>query len=48
MDKVYQELLKRIRTLEEENVKMEQKVFDQEDEMRNKVEQINKSQNDMT
>jgi hypothetical protein len=43
MDKVYQELLKRIRTLEEENVKMEQKVFDQEDEMRNKVEQINKS-----
>jgi len=48
MDKVYQELLKRIRTLEEENVKMEQKVFDQEDEMRNKVEQINKSMNDMT
>jgi hypothetical protein len=43
MDKVYQELLKRIRTLEEENVKMEQKVFEQEDEMRNKVEQINKS-----
>lgn len=48
MDKVYQELLKRIRSLEEENVKMEQKAFEQEDEVRKKVDQLNRSMQELT
>jgi len=48
MDKVYQELLKRIRTLEEENVKLEAKGFETEEELRRKGDELNRSLQELT